>query len=80
MNLFDKNKMSFWTRIRLCWRVLVTGTLPPLSAQSFLDGWEEYRSRNGQKQWETCKKRCKELEKTIRPRTTAYQESEFGDQ
>ena len=67
--MFDKNKMSFLTRLRLCLRVLIKGTYDPY----------KYVTRGAQKQREVCEKRRRDLEKTIRPRTP-YTESEFGDQ
>jgi len=69
MNFFDKNKMGFWTRIKLCWKVLMGKTF----------NLEEYRTRHSQKQWEICERRRRDLEKTIQPRTPC-KESEFGDQ
>jgi hypothetical protein len=59
MNLFDKNKMSFWTRIKLCWKALMHGTYEPA----------EYRTRDAQKQWEICERRRRDLGKTIRRAT-----------
>jgi hypothetical protein len=59
MIFFDKNKMSFWTRIKLCFRVLVRGNYNP----------EDYKTRGAQRQWIICENRRRELEKTVRPAT-----------
>ena len=67
--MFDKEKMSFWTRVRLCWAALVTGEYDP----------KNYLSRHAVKQLKICQQREKELQAACRPRTSAPQ-SEYMNQ
>lgn len=67
--MFDKEKMSFWTRIRFCWTVLTTGAYNPMN----------YLSRHAARELATCKQREKELQAACRPRTNVG-ESEYMSQ
>ena len=55
----DKHKLSWWTRIKLCWAVLTKGKYDHT----------QYRTRHMQKQWDTCRQRDIEMAATCRPRT-----------
>ena len=55
----NEDKMSLWTRARLCWAVLTEGEFNP----------RNYRSRRAQKQWEICEQRRKDMEVESRPST-----------
>jgi hypothetical protein len=59
LKMFNKDKLSFLTRIKLCWEVLTRGEYDP----------RNYRTRHLEKQWQICEKRRKELEACTRPRT-----------
>lgn len=61
--MFDKNKLSFWTRIKLCLTVLFTGNYNP----------EKYLTRDRAKQLKICQQRQKEMDACIRPRTETYE-------
>jgi hypothetical protein len=66
--MFDKEKMSFWTRIRLCWTVLTTGAHNPTN----------YLSRHAVKQLKICQKREKEMQLACRPRTRVGESEYMG--
>ena len=63
MVIFDKNKLGWWTRIKLCWSVLTTGAYNP----------KDYRTRDAQKQWDICQKRQAEMDACIQPRTETHE-------
>ena len=69
VEMFDKKKMSLWTRLRLCWDVCTRGKYDP----------RDYKTIHEQEQWDICEQRRKELAKGHRPRTK-FKESEYGDQ
>ena len=71
MRWFNKDKMSFWTRVKLCWYVFTKGSLPAKL--------KEYRSRHAQKQWNICEQRRIDMEVASRPRTDCP-ESEYMNQ
>ena len=70
MTIFDPNKMSWITRLRLCWTVLTKGVY----------NTKMYRTRHAQQQWDACRQRDIELQKGCRPRTSFKTRSEFMDQ
>ena len=53
------DKLSWITRIKLCWTVLTTGKYNP----------KEYKTKHEDEQWQICQKRLKEMQATIRPRS-----------
>jgi hypothetical protein len=55
----DGNKLSWKTRLKLCWTVLSQGEYAP----------EDYRTINEQNQWEICEQMRKDLQKCVQPRT-----------
>ena len=55
----DGNKLSWKTRLKLCWAVLSRGEYTP----------EDYKTINEQDRWEICEQRRKELQKCVQPRT-----------
>ena len=55
----DKDKLSWITRFKLCYQVLLYGLFDPT----------QYRTRYAQKQWEICQKRQREMDACVRPRT-----------
>ena len=67
--IFDPNKMSWITRLRLCWTVLTKGAY----------NTKMYRTRHAQRQWDMCRQRDKELQRTCRPRS-GFPQTEWWDQ
>ena len=55
----DKDKLSWGTRLKLCWTVLTKGKYNPAL----------YRTRHYEEQWQICQQRLKEMQATCRPRT-----------
>jgi hypothetical protein len=55
----SKDTLSWATRIRLCWDVLVKGIFKR----------EHYKTIHEQEQWDICRQRDKEMNATTRPRT-----------
>jgi len=70
MTIFDPNKMSWITRLRLCWTVLTKGVYNK----------NMYKTRYMQRQWDICRERDKEMQKGCRPRTNYNDDSEFMEQ
>ena len=68
--VFDRDKMSWGTRIKLCWQVLTKGTHNP----------ELYRTRHAQEQWDICRQRDKEMNECNRPRTPIHYADELLEQ
>ena len=62
----DKNKLSWGTRLKLCWAVLTRGEYDA----------KEYISQHAQEQWEICERRRKEMELCTRPRTERLQSTD----
>ena len=59
--------MSWSSRLKLCWNVLTRGVYNP----------EDYKSKEEQRRWDSCRKRDKEMNACIRPRTEVG-ENEYG--
>ena len=57
--MFDTDKLSYATRIKLCWEVLTRGKYDP----------RNYKTRHQEEQWQNCEKRREEMESYTRPRT-----------
>ena len=57
--MWEKDKLSWLTRLRLCWEVFTRGQYDP----------RDYRTRHQEQQWQICEERRKEMEKCTRPRT-----------
>jgi len=55
----EEDKLTWSTRLELCWDVLASGVLNP----------QKYRGKRAQEQWEICEQRRKELAACCRPRT-----------
>ena len=55
----NKNKLSFGTRIRLCWDILTRGKYDS----------RDYKTMEEHEQWSVCEKRREELNACNRPRT-----------
>ena len=68
--MFDREKLSWGTRIKLCWQVLVRGTYDP----------KLYRTRHMQEQWVKCRARDKEMNKCTRPRTEFHYSDDLLEQ
>ena len=66
--MFDKEKMSFWTRIRFCWTVLTRGAYDP----------RDYMSRHAAKELKICQQREKEMQAATRPRTEVTESEYMG--
>jgi hypothetical protein len=56
----DKHKMSWSTRLRLCWSALYKGVYDS----------DEFKTIHEEEQREICEKRRKEMDKCVQPRTT----------
>jgi hypothetical protein len=69
MAQLNKDKLSLWTRLRLCWDMLTRGKYDP----------RDYKTVHEQEQWNICEQRRRDMEVASRPRTDCP-ESEFGDQ
>jgi len=54
----NKNRLSFSTRMKLCWDVLTRGKYDTRDYKTILE----------QEQWEICEKRRKEMDVSCRPR------------
>jgi hypothetical protein len=68
--MLDKEKMSFWTRTRLCWDVFTRGKYDP----------RDYRTIREEEAWVRCEKIRKDLASATRPRVDADVESEWMEQ
>ena len=55
-----KDKLSWISRLKLCWFILSKGTTKDLPL---------YRTRHEEEQWKICRQRDKELAAACRPRT-----------
>ena len=55
----NKDKLSWLTRLSLCWDVLIRGRYDT----------RDYKTIHQQEQWDICEQRRKELESSVRPRT-----------
>jgi len=57
------DKFSWLTRLKFCWTLLTRGTYNP----------KDYKTIHEQKEWDACRKRDKEMNKCVRPRTNTGQ-------
>jgi hypothetical protein len=57
--MFNKEKMSLRTRLRLCWDVFTRGKYDP----------RDYRTIREEEAWARCEQMRKELAASTRPRT-----------
>ena len=62
----DKHGLSWVTRLKLCWEVLIFGKYDP----------RDFKTIHEQEQWEVCEKRRKEMASTVRPRTERHYPSD----
>ena len=58
MSLGKKDRLSWSTRLRLCWNVLTKGKY----------NWREYRTRHDEEQWLICEQRREEMDACVRER------------
>ncbi len=56
--MMDKTKLSWRTRLKLCWNVLTKGKY----------NWREYRTRLEEEQWLICEQRREEMDACVRER------------
>ena len=66
----DKNRLSWATKLRLCWDVLTKGQYDP----------RDYKTINEQEAWDRCEQMRKELESTHRPRRAFVHSDENFEQ
>ena len=65
-----KDKLSWRTRARLCWQILIKGSYDP----------KDYKTIHEEEQWEICEQRRKELAGSTRQRTEFGCDSEYMEQ